>query len=61
MDTASLQQLIESTGEDVRATGLLKTPTAAPRVQVPDTGLYAISGRRAHEAVFDSDNNEMVM
>jgi GTP cyclohydrolase I len=63
MDTAQLyRQLIESAGEDVTRDGLLKTPDRAAAAFKFLTQGYAQSlDDVLNDAVFDSDNNEMVI
>jgi len=62
MDTAQLyKQLIESTGEDVSRDGLLKTRRAAAAFKFLTQGYTQSLDDVLNEAVFDSDNNEMVI
>ena len=63
MDTANLyKQLIESAGEDVGRNGLLKTPDrAAAAFKFLTQGYTQSLDDVLNEAVFDSDNNEMVI
>jgi len=63
MDTAKLyKQLIQSTGEDVKRDGLLKTPErAAAAFKFLTQGYTQSLDEILNEAVFDSDNNEMVI
>lgn len=63
MDTSKLyEQLIASAGEDIKRDGLLKTPERASKAfsfltQGYDQTLEEVT----NEAVFDSDNDEMVI
>ncbi len=63
MDTAKLyQQLIHSAGEDITRDGLLKTPErAAAAFKFLTQGYTQSLDEIINEAVFDSDNNEMVI
>jgi GTP cyclohydrolase I len=63
MDTANLyRQLLESAGEDVSRDGLLKTPDrAAAAFKFLTQGYTQSLDDVLNEAVFDSDNNEMVI
>jgi len=63
MDTANLyKQLLESAGEDVNRDGLLKTPDrAAAAFKFLTQGYTQSLDDVLNEAVFDSDNNEMVI
>ena len=63
MDTAELyKQLIQSAGEDVTRDGLLKTPErAAAAFKFLTQGYTQSLDDVLNEAVFDSDNNEMVI
>ncbi|MHB1084607.1 MAG: GTP cyclohydrolase I FolE [Thiobacillus sp.] len=63
MDTANLyKQLLESAGEDVSRDGLLKTPErAAAAFKFLTQGYTQSLDDVLNEAVFDSDNNEMVI
>jgi GTP cyclohydrolase I len=63
MDTAKLyEQLIQSTGEDVTRDGLIKTPDrAAAAFKFLTQGYTQSLDELLNEAVFDSDNNEMVI
>ena len=63
MDTADLyKQLIQSVGEDVNRDGLLKTPErAAAALKFLTQGYTQSLDELLNEAVFDSDNNEMVI
>jgi GTP cyclohydrolase IA len=63
MDTAELyKQLIQSAGEDVTRDGLLKTPErAASAFKFLTQGYTQSLDELLNEAVFDSDNNEMVI
>jgi GTP cyclohydrolase I len=63
MDTAKLyQQLIESAGEDTRRDGLLKTPErAAAAFKFLTQGYTQTLDDVLNDAVFDSDNDEMVI
>jgi len=63
MDTAELyKQLIESTGEDITRDGLLKTPDrAAAAFKFLTQGYTQSLDDVLNDAVFDSDNNEMVI
>jgi len=63
MDTARLyQQLIQSTGEDTQRDGLLKTPERAAKAFKFLTQGYTQSlDEVLNDAVFDSDNDEMVI
>ena len=63
MDTAKLyKQLIQSAGEDVTRDGLLKTPErAAAAFKFLTQGYTQSLDELLNEAVFDSDNNEMVI
>jgi GTP cyclohydrolase I len=63
MDTAKLyKQLIQSTGEDVTRDGLIKTPDrAAAAFKFLTQGYTQSLDELLNEAVFDSDNNEMVI
>ena len=63
MDTAKLYaQLIQSAGEDISRDGLLKTPErAAAAFKFLTQGYTQSLDEILNEAVFDSDNNEMVI
>jgi GTP cyclohydrolase I len=63
MDTAKLyKQLIQSAGEDVTRDGLLKTPErAAAAFEFLTQGYEQSLDDILNEAIFDSDNNEMVI
>ncbi len=63
MDTAKLYaQLIQSAGEDISRDGLLKTPErAAAAFKFLTQGYTQSLDDILNEAVFDSDNNEMVI
>jgi GTP cyclohydrolase I len=63
MDTAKLyEQLIQSTGEDITRDGLVKTPDrAAAAFKFLTQGYTQSLDELLNEAVFDSDNNEMVI
>ena len=63
MDTAKLyEQLIHSAGEDISRDGLLKTPErAAAAFRFLTQGYTQSLDDVINEAVFDSDNNEMVI
>ncbi len=63
MDTAKLYaQLIQSTGEDISRDGLLKTPDrAAAAFKFLTQGYTQSLDDILNDAVFDSDNNEMVI
>jgi GTP cyclohydrolase I len=63
MDTAKLyKQLIQSTGEDVTRDGLIKTPDrAAAAFKFLTQGYTQSLDELLNDAVFDSDNNEMVI
>jgi len=63
MDTSNLyKQLLESAGEDVTRDGLLKTPDrAAAAFKFLTQGYTQSLDDVLNEAVFDSDNNEMVI
>jgi GTP cyclohydrolase I len=63
MDTAELyKQIIENAGEDVSRDGLLKTPErAASAFKFLTQGYTQSLDDVLNEAVFDSDNNEMVI
>jgi GTP cyclohydrolase I len=63
MDTAQLyRQLIESAGEDVTRNGLLKTPDrAASAFKFLTQGYTQSLDKVINDAVFDSDNDEMVI
>lgn len=63
MDTAKLyEQLIHSAGEDISRDGLLKTPErAAAAFKFLTQGYTQSLDEIINEAVFDSDNNEMVI
>ncbi len=63
MDTARLfEQLIASAGEDVTRDGLQKTPErAAAAFKFLTQGYGQTLDELLNEAVFDSDNNEMVI
>lgn len=63
MDTSDLyKQLLESAGEDVTRDGLLKTPDrAAAAFKFLTQGYTQSLDDVLNEAVFDSDNNEMVI
>ena len=63
MDTAKLyEQLIQSAGEDTTRDGLLKTPErAANAFKFLTQGYTQSLDDILNEAVFDSDNNEMVI
>jgi GTP cyclohydrolase IA len=63
MDTSDLyKQLIESAGEDVSRDGLLKTPErAAAAFKFLTQGYTQSLDEVLNDAVFDSDNNEMVI
>src|ERR1700690_1967271 len=63
MDTATLyKQLIQSIGEDVTRNGLIKTPDrAAAAFKFLTQGYTQSLDELLNEAVFDSDNNEMVI
>ncbi len=63
MDTAKLyEQLIHSAGEDTSRDGLLKTPErAAAAFKFLTQGYTQSLDDILNEAVFDSDNNEMVI
>jgi GTP cyclohydrolase I len=63
MDTARLYaQLIQSAGEDISRDGLLKTPErAAAAFKFLTQGYTQSLDDILNEAVFDSDNNEMVI
>ena len=63
MQTAQLyKQLIESAGEDVNRNGLLKTPErAASAFKFLTQGYTQSLDEILNEAVFDSDNDEMVI
>ena len=63
MDTAQLyRQLIESAGEDVTRNGLLKTPDrAASAFKFLTQGYTQSLDEVINDAVFDSDNDEMVI
>jgi GTP cyclohydrolase I len=63
MDTAKLyKQLIQSTGEDVTRDGLIKTPDrAAAAFKFLTQGYTQSLDELLNDAVFDSNNNEMVI
>ncbi|MGA7951576.1 MAG: GTP cyclohydrolase I FolE [Thiobacillaceae bacterium] len=63
MDTAKLyRQLIQSAGEDVTRNGLIKTPgRAAAAFEFLTQGYTQSLDDLLNDAVFDSDNNEMVI
>jgi len=63
MDTSNLyKQLLESTGEDITRDGLLKTPDrAAAAFKFLTQGYTQSLDDVLNDAVFDSDNNEMVI
>jgi GTP cyclohydrolase I len=63
MNTQKLyEQLIASTGEDIRRDGLLKTPErAAEAFAFLTQGYQQTLDEIVNEAVFDSDNDEMVI
>lgn len=63
MDTATLyKQLLESTGENINRDGLIKTPDrAAAAFKFLTQGYTQSLDDVLNEAVFDSDNNEMVI
>ncbi len=63
MDTAKLyKQLIQSAGEDVKRNGLIKTPDrAAAAFKFLTQGYTQSLDELLNDAVFDSDNNEMVI
>ena len=63
MDTAKLyRQLIQSAGEDVTRNGLIKTPDrAAAAFEFLTQGYTQSLDDLLNDAVFDSDNNEMVI
>ena len=63
MDTANLyRQLILSAGEDISRNGLLKTPDrAAAAFKFLTQGYEQTLDEVINDAVFDSDNNEMVI
>ncbi|MBT9589773.1 MAG: GTP cyclohydrolase I FolE [Thiobacillus sp.] len=63
MDTATLyRQLLESTGENINRDGLIKTPDrAAAAFKFLTQGYTQSLDDVLNEAVFDSDNNEMVI
>lgn len=63
MDTAKLyQQLIESAGENTQRDGLLKTPErAAAAFKFLTQGYTQSLDEVLNDAVFDSDNDEMVI
>lgn len=63
MDTANLyKQLLESVGEDITRDGLLKTPDrAAAAFKFLTQGYTQSLDDVLNDAVFDSDNNEMVI
>jgi GTP cyclohydrolase I len=63
MDTRKLyEQLIASAGEDISRDGLLKTPErAAAAFKFLTQGYTQSLDEIINEAVFDSDNNEMVI
>ena len=63
MDTSNLyRQLLESAGEDVTRDGLLKTPDrAAAAFKFLTQGYTQSLDDVLNDAVFDSDNNEMVI
>jgi GTP cyclohydrolase IA len=63
MDTAKLyEQLLQSAGEDISRDGLLKTPErAAAAFKFLTQGYTQSLDEIINEAVFDSDNNEMVI
>mgnify|MGYP000190434226 FL=1 len=63
MDTAKLyEQIIASAGEDITRDGLLKTPQrAANAFEFLTQGYRQTLDEIVNEAVFDSDNDEMVI
>ncbi len=63
MDTAKLYEaLIKSTGEDIQRDGLLKTPERASKAfQFLTKGYEQSLDEVVNNAVFDSDNDEMVI
>jgi GTP cyclohydrolase I len=63
MNTQKLyEQLIATTGEDIRRDGLLKTPErAAEAFAFLTQGYQQTLDEIVNEAVFDSDNDEMVI
>ena len=63
MDTAKLfEQIIQSTGEDIQRDGLLKTPErAASAFKFLTQGYTQSLEEVLNGAVFDSDNDEMVI
>lgn len=63
MDTAKLfEQIIQSTGEDIHRDGLLKTPErAASAFKFLTQGYTQSLEEVLNGAVFDSDNDEMVI
>ena len=63
MDTAKIyEQLLQSAGEDISRDGLLKTPErAAAAFKFLTQGYTQSLDAIINEAVFDSDNNEMVI
>ncbi len=63
MDTAKLyEQIIAATGEDISRDGLLRTPERAARAfEFLTQGYTQTLDEIVNEAVFDSDNDEMVI